>query len=133
MRGTPQLYYGDEIGLPGGSDPDNRRDFPGGFSGDARDAFADTGRLPGERQLHDAVRQLLAIRRSQPALRNGEMTFLRDRDGRLTYLKQTGSDTALVAINNTDAESEWSVNCWNNISRNQTRFWTTCTDGWRPA
>jgi len=29
LRGIPELYYGDEIGMPGGGDPDNRRDFPG--------------------------------------------------------------------------------------------------------
>ena len=38
-RGIPLVYYGDEIALPGGGDPDNRRDFPGGFQGDARNAF----------------------------------------------------------------------------------------------
>jgi len=31
LRGTPELYSGDEIAMPGGADPDNRRDFPGGF------------------------------------------------------------------------------------------------------
>src|SRR5207247_3409894 len=39
MRGTPQLYYGDEIAMTGGDDPDNRRDFPGGFPADGIDAF----------------------------------------------------------------------------------------------
>ena len=110
LRGTPQLYYGDEIGLQGGNDPDNRRDFPGGFPGDPRNAFTEGGRLPAERQIHDAVRQLLAIRRSQPAVRNGEMTFLRDSAGLLTYLKKSGSDAVLVVINNTVAETQWSVN-----------------------
>ncbi len=33
LRGIPQLYYGDEIGMTGGDDPDNRHDFPGGFPG----------------------------------------------------------------------------------------------------
>jgi glycosidase len=28
-RGIPQIYYGDEIGMTGGHDPDNRKDFPG--------------------------------------------------------------------------------------------------------
>ena len=32
-RGTPLVYYGDEIAMPGGGDPDNRRDFPGGWAG----------------------------------------------------------------------------------------------------
>ncbi|HWO00125.1 MAG TPA: alpha-amylase family glycosyl hydrolase [Blastocatellia bacterium] len=43
-RGTPQIYYGDEMAMAGGSDPDNRRDFPGGFPGDVRDAFSENGR-----------------------------------------------------------------------------------------
>src|SRR5437867_2968965 len=34
-RGLPMVYAGDEIGTPGGGDPDNRRDFPGGWAGDA--------------------------------------------------------------------------------------------------
>ena len=37
MRGTPELYYGDEIGMTGGDDPDNRHDFPGGFPGDKQE------------------------------------------------------------------------------------------------
>lgn len=43
-RGIPLIYYGDEIGMPGGADPDNRRDFPGGWPGDPRDAFLAKGR-----------------------------------------------------------------------------------------
>ena len=39
LRGIPQLYYGDEIGMTGGDDPDNRHDFPGGFPGDQHNAF----------------------------------------------------------------------------------------------
>ena len=31
VRGIPEIYYGDEIGMKGGADPDNRRDFPGGW------------------------------------------------------------------------------------------------------
>ncbi len=41
-RGTPLLYYGDELAMPGGGDPDNRRDFPGGFPNDARNAFTES-------------------------------------------------------------------------------------------
>src|SRR5437660_4750231 len=39
VRGTPLLYYGDEIAMAGGDDPDNRKDFPGGFPADGIDAF----------------------------------------------------------------------------------------------
>ena len=49
-RGTPLVYYGDEIALPGGGDPDNRRDFP--------------GRLPGRRRGTPSKR-----RRARPTSR----------------------------------------------------------------
>src|SRR5258708_9728735 len=47
-RGIPMIYYGDEIGMRGGDDPDNRRDFPGGFPADAHNAFEAAGRTPEE-------------------------------------------------------------------------------------
>ena len=49
MRGTPEIYYGDEIGMKGGDDPDNRRDFPGGWTSDAENAF-DPGRRTEEQR-----------------------------------------------------------------------------------
>jgi neopullulanase len=39
VRGIPQLYSGEEIAMKGKEDPDNRRDFPGGFPADSRSAF----------------------------------------------------------------------------------------------
>ncbi len=41
-RGIPQIYYGDELGMTVGHDPDNRKDLPGGFPGDKRDKFCIT-------------------------------------------------------------------------------------------
>jgi len=46
LRGIPQLYYGNEIGMTGGDDPDNRHDFPGGFPGDGHNGFLASGRSP---------------------------------------------------------------------------------------
>jgi glycosidase len=68
-RGIPMLYYGTEIGLRGGGDPDNRRDFPGGFPGDARDAFTEGGRTPDEQRIFAHVRALLRLRAERPELR----------------------------------------------------------------
>jgi glycosidase len=48
LRGMPQIYSGDEIGMTGGEDPDNRHDFPGGFAGDAHNAFSGAGRTAAE-------------------------------------------------------------------------------------
>jgi glycosidase len=43
-RGTPLIYYGDEIGMRGQADPANRQDFPGGWPDDAQNAFKSSGR-----------------------------------------------------------------------------------------
>src|ERR1044072_3754392 len=42
-RGTPLLYYGDELAMPGGPDPDNRLVYPCGFAAYTRNAFTKEG------------------------------------------------------------------------------------------
>ncbi|MGB8480781.1 MAG: hypothetical protein WCE63_18400 [Acidobacteriaceae bacterium] len=71
MRGMPQIYYGDEIAMPGGKDPDNRRDFPGGFPGDVKDAFTAAGRTLAQDSMHAWVQELLQLRAHHPVLQTG--------------------------------------------------------------
>ena len=68
-RGAPLIYYGDEIGMLGGGDPENRRDFPGGFPGDKRNAFEAAERTPEQQAVWSHVQRLLTIRRERPDLR----------------------------------------------------------------
>ena len=60
LRGIPQVYSGDEIGMPGGDDPDNRRDFPGGFPGDPTNAFTSAGRTAEQQDVFAYLQSLLA-------------------------------------------------------------------------
>ena len=76
LRGMPQLYYGDEIDMTGGKDPDNRRDFPGGFAGDNVNAFTNTGLTAAQQAMHAWVTTLLALRESTPALETGKLQML---------------------------------------------------------
>jgi glycosidase len=71
LRGMPQIYSGDEIAMPGGADPDNRHDFPGGFSGYTHDAFTQSGRTVAEQDVFAFTSTLLALRKSSPALQTG--------------------------------------------------------------
>ncbi|HEV8039921.1 MAG TPA: alpha-amylase family glycosyl hydrolase [Bryobacteraceae bacterium] len=75
-RGIPMVYYGDEIGMPGGNDPDNRRDFPGGWKEDARNAFAAQGRTPDQQRVFEHVRKLAQLRQQYPDLRHGALKQL---------------------------------------------------------
>ncbi|MGA2537768.1 MAG: alpha-amylase family glycosyl hydrolase [Terracidiphilus sp.] len=71
LRGMPQIYSGDEIAMEGGKDPDNRRDFPGGFAGDAHNAFTKAGRTAVEQEVFAWTSNLLALRAGRAPLQTG--------------------------------------------------------------
>jgi glycosidase len=104
MRGIPQITWGDEIGMPGHMD--DRRDFPGGFPGDPRDAFIAAGRTAAQQQVFAAYRDLLRLRKSTPALRRGTLTDLVASETVYAYLRQHENERVVVAFNlgNTPAE-----------------------------
>ncbi|HEX8558487.1 MAG TPA: alpha-amylase family glycosyl hydrolase [Pyrinomonadaceae bacterium] len=103
IRGTPQLYAGEEIAMEGGDDPDNRRDFPGGFPGDARDAFEKSGRTPAEQRMFEWTRDLLRVRREQAALRRGSLTDLHFDDDSYAFARTHEGETVVVALNRSAA------------------------------
>jgi glycosidase len=99
IRGTPLIYYGDEIGLPGGDDPDNRRDFPGGWSSDARNAFEASGRTPEQQSVFTHVQALLKLRASRPELRGSKTAHLFANDQAFVYRR----GATVIALNNSTA------------------------------
>ena len=98
VRGIPELYYGDEIGMPGGRDPDNRRDFPGGWTEDARNAFTKIGRSPEQEEMHSYVSALLSVRAQHPALRRGKLWSLASDDTTYVFLRETDEERIVVAF-----------------------------------
>jgi glycosidase len=81
LRGMPQFYSGDEIGMTGGEDPDNRHDFPGGFAGDARNAFTEAGRTATEQEILSWTSGLLKLRSAHTELQTGiEQNLLAEAD-----------------------------------------------------
>ncbi len=100
VRGAPQLYYGDEIAIGGGGDPDNRRDFPGGFPGDKRNAFTKAGRTAPEQDVFEHVRTLARLRAEVEPLRRGRMLSLHVADQQYAYARTSPRGVAVVVINN---------------------------------
>ena len=87
MRGMPQIYSGDEIAMTGGSDPENRHDFPGGFPGDTQDAFAAKNRTGAQARMFDWVQHLLQLRAQMPELNRGDEQVLHADDDTLIYVR----------------------------------------------
>jgi neopullulanase len=99
-RGTPLLYYGDEIAMPGAGDPDNRRDFPGGFPGDKRNAFTAGDRTAQENDVWNHLAKLGALRKDLIALRNGASYDLLDEEQQMAYARVANNQAVIVVFNN---------------------------------
>jgi glycosidase len=90
-RGAPLIYYGDEIGLPGAGDPDNRR-------------FMQWSNLnASQRFLKERIAKLTDIRSKHPALRRGTRTTLEVSADLWAYSRVTTGDEVFVVINRADA------------------------------
>jgi len=85
--GAPSIYYGDEIGMTGGHDPDNRKAFPW----HAPDSW--------DRALLHDFQRMIALRHARPALRRGTFTTLVGDDDVFAFARQLGDETVVVALN----------------------------------
>ncbi|MBB5235080.1 glycoside hydrolase family 13 protein [Deinococcus budaensis] len=84
--GAPCIYYGDEIGLPGGPDPDCRRAFP-------------WDEASWDRETLGLLQRLTAARHATPALRRGELRFTHAAGEGLVYARELDGQAAYVALN----------------------------------
>ena len=109
LRGTPMIYYGDEIAMPGGEDPDNRQDFPGGWREDRRNAFDQSNRTPEQQEVFNYLQKLLALRMKTPALRHGRFVDLAVKEKTWAYARVDGTDVAIVLMNNGDEAADIDV------------------------
>jgi neopullulanase len=98
-RRTVHLYYGDEIAMQGGGDPDNRKDFPGGWPGDAVDAFTPQGRTGDAATVFNFTRELLHFRNEHAALRRGSLVNLLVSNDQYAFVRGTSDERILVILN----------------------------------
>lgn len=120
VRGIPEIYYGDELGMPGGKDPDNRRDFPGGWPGDPKDAFRKEGRTPQQEEIFEYVRSLLQLRAAHSALRRGKMWTLVSDDKTVVFMRENDEEKILVAFHPGTAPRDLTLPLPNTPAENST-------------
>ena len=86
--GAPTIYYGDEVALAGGDDPDNRRPFPWNWESD-----------PARVDVHEWYKKVTALRTAHPALQTGDFRTLEAAGKVYAYARSNDDETFVVALN----------------------------------
>lgn len=105
LRGIPQLYVGDEIGMYANKSVNDgalRQDFPGGFPGDRRNAFTEAGRTKLQNQYFNFTKKLLNWRKGNDTVAYGKLVHYAIRNGCYVYARQKDGKTVTVVMNGTD-------------------------------
>lgn len=104
--GCPALYYGDEVGQVGWTDPDCRRTYPWGNE---------------DWSLFEIYRSAIALRKHVHCLKMGSLIELDAGNGYIAYGRFDGEDAVAVIVNNTDGEIALTVPVWQlGVSRTDT-------------
>jgi len=131
LRGMPEIYSGDEIAMRGGPDPDNRRDFPGGFPGDPQNAFVPADRTPEEAEVYDWAATLFQFRDRHPALSRGQQQDLFTDPSAFIFVRAAnvrrgceigGGQRFLIAVNDADAARTLTLSTAQTSLESCTRF-----------
>ena len=95
--GAPGIYYGDEAGLCGWTDPDNRRPYPWGTE---------------DLLLIRFHKDIIALRKNYTCLRIGSMEYLYNNYGILSYGRWNGQSRIAVVVNNNENSVSLSLPVW---------------------
>ena len=123
-RGIPEIYYGTEILMTGTKKEGDgviRTDFPGGWEGDARNAFTSAGRTDKENEAWNYMKTLLNWRKLSKPVTEGKLVhYTPDRSGCYVYARIAGDNTVLVLMNGTDADKTLDMRRFHEVIQNYT-------------
>lgn len=95
--GAPTIYYGDEAGVCGFTDPDNRRTYPWGHEDKAMIAFH---------------KDIIRIRRENPELRTGSLKYVESDYNYIAYARFNRKGQCIILINNNDHFITREITVW---------------------
>lgn len=95
--GAPTIYYGDEAGVCGFTDPDNRRTYPWGEE---------------DQELLGFHKEMIRIHKEHPALRTGSLNILAWKENIFSFARFNQEEQIVVIINNRSELAEVTVPVW---------------------
>ena len=128
-RGTLQFYYGTEILMANPGTEDHgviRSDFPGGWEGDAVNAFTGEGLTEQQQEAQQYIADLAHLRRGSCALNMGEMLHYIPLGEVYVYFKWFGDEHKMIVLNRNDEEVALGLDRF----QQGLEGFTTATDVW---
>lgn len=95
--GAPTVYYGDEAGLAGWTDPDNRRTYPWGRE---------------DKELIDFHKKAIDVRKKYTVLKDGSLIFLNAHKGIVAYGRFGNGEILVSVFNNNEEKTDISIPVW---------------------
>ena len=95
--GAPTIYYGDEAGVCGFTDPDNRRTYPWGRE---------------DKELIQFHKDMIRIHKENPSLIKGSLKFIANDYQQLVYGRFTEKEKIMVVINNGNETKNMEISVW---------------------
>lgn len=117
MPGAPTIYYGDEAGLCGFTDPDNRRSYPWGRE---------------DLELLDFHKEIIRIHRENKVLTFGSILLLAAEQNMVSYARFDRKQQMVIALNNREEEAVMDISVWETgipIECEMERLMLTTRDG----
>lgn len=108
-RGIPQIYYGTEIlmdGLEHEGHGGIRKDFPGGWEGDAKNAFTSEGRTSEQNEAYNFLSNILNWRKNNEVIHKGKITHFLPEDGIYVLFRHTEEAATMLIMNNHDTDDK---------------------------
>ncbi|SDG93806.1 glycoside hydrolase family 13 protein [Winogradskyella thalassocola] len=110
MPRIPQIYYGTEILMDDFDNPGDhgliRTDFPGGWEGDAINAFTGEGLSDAQKEMQSFLKKILNYRKTSDAIHNGKTVHFAPQDGVYVLARMIENETIVHIINKNEEPLE---------------------------
>ncbi|RLD57368.1 MAG: alpha-amlyase, partial [Bacteroidetes bacterium] len=106
-RGIPMIYYGTEILMTGEEHKGHgfiRKDFPGGWPNDDKNAFLKTGRNLEQNEAFDYLQKLILWRNNTPVIYEGKLKQFVPENEVYVYFRYDENECIMIILNNSNKQ-----------------------------